>query len=111
MHRYYSSRFQIEFLIRDAKQHTGLNEFQTRAALQIHNHINASIAAVNIMKLEDQRKYTNPCASVISIASWKRRKMNQMFMRKVFRKLDIDPTSEKALSVMKSLENWACIAA
>ena len=48
--RYYQSRFQIEFLYRDAKQHTGLNHCQARSENKLDFHFNASLTAVNLAK-------------------------------------------------------------
>ncbi|MDR1054639.1 MAG: hypothetical protein LBL90_02170 [Prevotellaceae bacterium] len=46
----YGARFQIEFLYRDAKQHTGLNNSQAREVVKLENHFNFSPTAVNIAK-------------------------------------------------------------
>ncbi len=48
--RYYRSRFQIEFLYRDAKQHTGLNDCQARSKNKLDFHFNAALTAVNLAK-------------------------------------------------------------
>jgi len=48
----YKLRFQIEFLYRDAKQHTGLNDCQARDEAKLDFHFNASLTAVNIAKFE-----------------------------------------------------------
>jgi len=50
---YYRARFQIEFLFRDAKQHTGLMDCQARSSEAIQMHINASFVSLNLLKLED----------------------------------------------------------
>jgi len=50
--RYYKTRFQIEFVYRDAKQHVGLNDCQARSENKLHFHFNASLTAVNIAKVE-----------------------------------------------------------
>jgi IS4 transposase len=52
IYRYYTARFQIEFLFRDAKQFTGLSDFQTRSEARIAFHVNASMTALNFLKLE-----------------------------------------------------------
>ena len=46
----YKSRFQIEFIYRDAKQHTGLTHCQARDEKKLHFHFNISLTAVNIDK-------------------------------------------------------------
>jgi Transposase DDE domain. len=49
--RYYRLRYQIEFVIRDAKQHTGLTHCQARSQEKIDFHLNMSIAGVNLLRL------------------------------------------------------------
>lgn len=46
----YRSRFQIEFLYRDGKQHTGLTDSQARSENKLNFHFNASLTAINIAK-------------------------------------------------------------
>ncbi|WP_373565936.1 transposase, partial [Microbulbifer okhotskensis] len=77
---YYKSRFQIEFLFRDAKQHTGLTHCQSTRKEAMHLHVNASLTALNLLKIEDRKAKKTDEATVISIASWKRRKFNQHLM-------------------------------
>lgn len=50
--KYYCLRYQQEFLIRDAKQFTGLADCQGRSANKIDYHLNASLTAVNVAKVE-----------------------------------------------------------
>lgn len=49
---YYKSRFQIEFLYRDAKQHTGLQDTQSRHPKALEYHFNMSLTAVSVAKVE-----------------------------------------------------------
>lgn len=51
---YYRLRFQQEFLLRDAKQHTGLTQCQARSLERLDYHLNASLTAVNIAKADSQ---------------------------------------------------------
>lgn len=44
----YKSRFQIEFLYRDAKNYTGLTHCQAREKKKLDFHFNASLTAVNV---------------------------------------------------------------
>lgn len=48
---YYRLRYQIEFVIRDAKQHAGLVHCQARSQEKIDFHLNMSLAAVNLLRL------------------------------------------------------------
>ncbi len=47
----YKSRFQIEFLYRDAKQNTSLNHCQARSEEKLNMHFNLALTAVNIAKI------------------------------------------------------------
>ncbi|MFV0467614.1 MAG: hypothetical protein ACK5MK_01670 [Dysgonomonas sp.] len=46
----YKTRFQIDFLYRDAKQHTALNNCQALSKNKLHFHFNMSLTAVNVTK-------------------------------------------------------------
>ncbi|OMP74500.1 hypothetical protein BW716_35040 [[Flexibacter] sp. ATCC 35208] len=48
--KYYRLRFQIEFLIRDAKQHTGLEECQARSKNKLYFHFNMAFTTIGIAK-------------------------------------------------------------
>lgn len=49
---FYSLRFQIEFIFRDAKQFTGLTHCQARAEEKLDFHFNMSLAAINLYHLQ-----------------------------------------------------------
>ena len=108
---YYKARFQIEFIFRDAKQYTGLTDCQARHKDAIHTHINASLTALNWMKLEDRRKQGSNGNNVISIATWKRRKFNQNLMTNIFDKLGLSPTCKKIAEVYRTYSDYGAIAA
>lgn len=108
---YYQARFQIEFVFRDAKQHTGLIDCQARSAEAIETHANASLTALNLIKLEDRMSKKSCRPTVISVASWRRRKANQNLMRRLFHELEIDPTHEKVQAVFENLGEYGVIAA
>lgn len=48
--KYYRLRFQIEFLIRDAKQYCGLEQCQARSENKLYFHFNMSLSTVSIAK-------------------------------------------------------------
>jgi hypothetical protein len=48
----YKARFQIEFLFRDAKHYTGLMDCHARCKEAIQMQANASLMALNLLKLE-----------------------------------------------------------
>jgi hypothetical protein len=51
--QFYTARFQIEFIFRDAKNFTGLNDCQSRDSRRLHYHFNASLLALNAARLQD----------------------------------------------------------
>lgn len=65
----YHSRFQIEFLFRDAKQNTGLDDWQSTDADRLSFGYNASLTAVNVArKIADEiQEQTGRRLSVASV--------------------------------------------
>lgn len=79
---YYRARFQIEFLFRDARQHTGMIDSQSRNSNALDTHVNASLTALNLAKVTLRKELTlpdEPAPDVVSfsIASFKRRALNE----------------------------------
>ena len=108
---YYKARFQIEFLFRDAKQYTRLMDCQARCKAAIHTHINASLTALNLLKLEDRRDKKITGESVISIASWRRKKFNQNLMTRLFCTLGLSRDCNKVAQAYDALSDYGAIAA
>ena len=109
--QYYKARFQIEFLFRDAKQYTGLLDCQSTKKEAIRTQINASMTSLNLIKFEDRCAKKTNTETVISVASWKRKKINQNLISKVLNNLGISPTCEKARTVYERLSDYGAIAA
>ena len=109
--RYYKARFQIEFLFRDAKQHTGLTHCQSLRKEAIHTQLNASLSALNVLKLEDRQEKQTESETVISIASWKRKKFNRHLMEIVFDKLGLSLKEDKVFQVYSDMQSYGAIAA
>lgn len=90
--KYYRGRFQQEFLIRDGKQFTGLNDCQARSRAKLEFHWNTSLTAINTAKVAhwlskpaDQRK-------AFSMATVKILHHNQLLIDQFF---DILPENTK----------------
>jgi len=107
---YYKSRFQIEFVFRDAKQHTGLTDCQSTNSKSIHTHLNASFTALNLIKLEDRITSGAETQKIISIASWKRLKFNQRYMKLLFCHLGLELKQQKILCVFNKFSNYGVIS-
>lgn len=108
--KYYKARFQIEFLFRDAKQYTGLVNCQSTRKEAIHTQVNASLTALNLLKAEDRAEKQIVDQSVISIASWKRRKFNQHFMDRLFDELGLSRNHKKVDQAYDTLSDYGTIA-
>ena len=109
--RYYKARFQIEFLFRDAKQYTGLTHCQSLRKEAINMQVNASLTALNLLKIEDRQSKNTQGETVISIASWKRRKFNQHLMDRLFFELELDLSNEKVAMIYEQFSDYGTIAA
>lgn len=108
--KYYKSRFQIEFLFRDAKQYTGLTHCQSPRKEAVSMQVNASLTALNILKLEDRQKKQTSKATVISIASWKRKKFAQHLMCRLFEALGLSMSCKKVSMVYEQYSHYGAIA-
>ena len=108
---WYKTRFQIEFVFRDAKQHTGLMDCQSCKKEAIHTHINASFTALNILKLEDLKHKGTQEPTVISITSWKRRKFNIHLLDRFIQELGLAREDKKVRSVYEKYIDYGAIAA
>lgn len=109
--QYYEARFQIEFLFRDSKQHTGLSDCQTTKKLRLNFHFNLSMSALNIAKFSilEQNNF-NP-DTIISIENFKRLKSNEHWLNRIICKLDLDPNLIKIHSNFKELLLYGSLAA
>ncbi len=110
--RYYKARFQIEFVFRDAKQYTGLCDCQATSEAKLNFHFNASLAALNLLRLEDRQQAVEGAGrNVISIASWKTRKFNAHLLERFSCHLGLDFTAIKSSLGFAALCNYGAIAA
>lgn len=107
IHLYYKSRFQIEFVFRDAKQFTGLCDCQSRQQARLDFHFNASLTALNLAKLEMQQSQAIDSSTVLpmslSIATYRRQVQNRYFLELIISMLDLDQTLIKSHSNYEKL--------
>lgn len=74
IYRFYTARFQIEFIFRDAKGFTGLTDCQSRNERRINYHLNVSLLALNVAKLEDNALQKKAGTNhPFSMTSWARK--------------------------------------
>lgn len=82
LYRYYVARFQIEFLFRDSKQFTGLAHSQARHAQALTFHVNASLTAVSLTKLQTMQTHAH-APIPFSMANAVRRAFNEHFLQRL----------------------------
>jgi hypothetical protein len=109
IYRFYKARFQIEFLFRDAKQFTGLNDCQARNRQALNFHFNAAMTALNLIKLQDRLQGSYNQRHVISIASSNIRNANVHLLQRFSSWLGFDFTSIKCKIGFDSLCNYGTV--
>jgi hypothetical protein len=108
--RYYRSRFQIEFLYRDAKQFTGLNTCQARSENKLDFHFNATLTAVNLAK-QDWLSNKNEAPKPFSMADYKTMYNNTLMLERFMYVFAINPNTAKNRKIVKELLDYGKIAA
>ena len=86
---YYRLRYQLEFVIRDAKQHTGLPHCQARSEEKIDFHLNMSIAGAGLLRLLAQKR---GC----SLHPHRREAYNRMLIGRLFSKLGLSAEFDRS---------------
>ena len=108
--KYYRSRFQIEFLYRDAKQYTGLCHGQGRSAEKIDFHLNAALTTVNVAKIQ-HANMENPEKGKFSMANAKTMNYNALLLERFIEAFGINTNTAKNQKKIKELLEYGHIAA
>jgi hypothetical protein len=108
---YYRSRFQIEFLYRDGKQHTGLNDSQARSENKLHFQFNASLTSINIAKAVHWLSIPKEQRGAFSMADIKTMNHNTLMLNRFFDVFGINPYSTKNQNYVKELILYGTMAA
>ena len=95
---YYTARFQIEFLFRDAKQHAGLTHCEARSEAKIHFHTNASLTAVNVAKVAHRDPDQPFSLHDVGMAYF-----NEFYAQLFFSRFEIDPNMLKNTSAYQDM--------
>lgn len=109
--RYYGLRFQIEFLIRDAKQHTGLEDCQARDEKKLNTHFNVALTAVSIAKAAHFLSAPSQQRGSFSMADIKMLYMNQLITKRIFSNLAVDLSSRKIKRIYNQCLNFGRLRA
>lgn len=108
--QYYRSRFQIEFLYRDAKQFTGLTSCQARSENKLDFHFNAALTAVNLAK-QDWMLNKTDTPKPFSMADYKTLYNNTMMLERFMCLFAINPNTAKNQKIVRELLDYGKIAA
>jgi len=108
---YYQSRYQIEFLYRDGKQHTGLNDSQARSENKLHFQFNVSLTSINIAKAVHWLSIPREERRAFSMADIKTMNHNMLLLNRFFDVFGIYPYSIKNQNYVKELIYYGTIAA
>jgi len=108
--RYYRSRFQIEFLYRDAKHFTGLTNSQARSQNKLDFHFNAALTAINIAK-HDWLSNKDNLLKPFSMANYKTQYNNTLMLERFICMFAINPNTAKNKKIVKELLNYGKIVA
>ncbi len=108
--RYYRSRFQIEFLYRDAKQFTGLTNCQARSKNKLDFHFNAALTAINLAK-KDWLANKGDAPKPFSMSDYKTLYNNTLMLERFMCMFAINPNTPKNQKIVKELLDYGKIAA
>jgi len=108
---YYQSRYKIEFLYRDGKQHTGLNDSQARSENKLHFQFNASLTSINIAKVVHWLSLPVEERKAFSMADIKTMNHNTLLLTRFFDVFGICPYSIKNQNYVKELILYGTMAA
>lgn len=111
IYRYYKARFQIEFLFRDAKQHTGLTHCQSRSENKLYFHFNTALTAVGVAKAAHYLDLDKEDRQSFSLSDIKTSYFNELMVDLFLSNFQIDPNLKKNNSIIQKLLNFGKIRA
>lgn len=109
--KYYRSRFQIEFLYRDGKQHTGLEHSQARSGNKLHFHFNTALTSINIARVCHWINLPKKEREAFSMANVKTLYHNMLLLERFIDVFAINPNKLKNQDIVKELIYYGTIAA
>ena len=111
IYNHYHNRFQIEFLYRDGKQHTGLTDCQARDTRKLNFHFNSALTAINIAKVAHWISEPKETRGAFSMANVKTMYHNMLLLNRFFEVFAVSPNAIKNPNIVKELINYGKIAA
>ncbi len=111
MCKYYGLRFQVEFLIRDAKQHAGLEDCMARDKNKLHAHFNIAMTVVSIAKAAYHLSVPAEQRGSFSMADIKMMHMNQLITKRIFSNLALNLNCRKIKRIYNQCLNFGRLRA
>lgn len=108
--RLYQARFQIEFLLRDGKQHAGLTQCQARNKEALDFHFNAALATVSAARAATAAAHTSATPFVFSLATQKQVAFNEHFLAEISAKYGYDLNCWKNHPAYEELRTYGALA-
>ena len=109
--QYYRLRFQIEFLIRDAKSHAGFDHCQGRSQAKLNFHFNMSFSSVGLVKAATWMNLKNRNQHPFSMATAKTLFHNKLITDSIFSNLALDMSCRKIKRIYRQCINFGARAA
>ena len=109
--QYYKTRFQMEFLFRDGKQYTGLENCQARSENKLNFHFNASLTSLNVAKNILRHKMVKNQISTYSINDLKIKFQNRNIIYRIFSIYGLETEMNKINKKVDEVFNFGSIAA
>ena len=106
IYHYYRLRFQIEFLIRDAKQYSGLEHCQARDKKKLHFHFNLSLTNASIAKAQYYLSIPKKERNAFSLQDIKRMEYNKLIADFIFENLEADLNCRKIKRLYTQCANF-----
>ena len=109
--KYYRLRFQIEFLLRDAKQHSGLEECQARSENKLYFHFNMALSVVSVAKAALWLSLPKEKREAFSMRNIKLMYYNKIITERIFSNLALDLNCKKIKQLYNQCLNIGALAA
>ena len=111
VYQYYSMRYRIEFLFRDAKGFPGLEDTQSRQEKALDFHYNLSLSTLNVAKAHHWLSVPKGERGVFSMADIKTQYVNELLLDRLISIYGKDPSIEKMNPQIMELYQLGRIAA
>ncbi len=108
---FYRSRYQMEFVFRDAKQYAGLEHCQARSSHKLHFHFNASLTSVSVAKSIARYGANKEEEYVLSVQDVKTELYNVALTRRIFSIYGFPPKLIENDKRFMQIRNYGKIAA